>query len=233
MTWAMYQGLHDACERIDADDSVRVLLLRGAGEKAFVAGTDIGQFTTFQTEQDALEYEARMDGVIGRLETVGKPVIALIRGYAVGAGAAISAASDLRLATPSAQFGFPIARTLGNCLSMANYARLVDLLGPARVKELIFRARLVGSEEGRAIGLFAEVVPDEQLEARGRELAEQVAGHAPLTLRATKEAIRRLRQARFAEVDGRDLVTLCYTSDDFHEGVRAFLEKRQPIWRGR
>jgi enoyl-CoA hydratase len=233
MTWAMYQGLEATCERVDADDTVRALLLRGAGDRAFVAGTDISQFTAFQTEQDALEYEARMDRVIGRLETVDKPVIALIRGFAVGAGAAIAAASDLRLATTSAQYGFPIARTLGNCLSMANYARLVDLLGPARVKEMIFRARLVGAGEGLAIGLFAEVVPEEQLEARGREVAEQIAGHAPLTLRATKEAIRRLRQTRLAGVDGHDLVTLCYTSDDFHEGVQAFLEKRKPQWRGK
>jgi enoyl-CoA hydratase/carnithine racemase len=232
MTWAMYEGLHETCERVDADDTVRVLLLRGAGDKAFVAGTDISQFTAFQTEQDALDYEARMDRVISRLETVAKPVVALIRGYAVGGGVAIAAACDLRLATPDAQYGFPIARTLGNCLSMANYARLADLLGPARVKDLIFRARLMSAEEGHAAGLFAEIVPVDQLEARGREIATQMAAHAPLTLWATKEALRRLRDAR-SQIDGRDLVTRCYTSDDFREGVRAFLEKRKPSWRGR
>src|SRR5205809_1984221 len=167
LTWAMYEGLHQTCERVDADDSVRVLLLRGAGDKAFVAGTDIGQFTTFKTEQDALDYEARMDRVVGRLEAVHEPVIALIRGYCVGGGANIAAACDLRLATPSAQFGIPTARTLGNCLSMATYARLVDLIGPARTKDLLYRARLVGAGEALAIGLFAEVVPEEHLEARG------------------------------------------------------------------
>src|SRR5919202_678514 len=198
MTWAMYEGLYDTCERVAADDAVRVLLLRGAGDRAFVAGTDIGQFTAFQTEQDALDYEARMDRVVARLETLSKPVIALIRGYCVGGGANIAAACDLRLATSSAQFGIPTARTLGNCLSMATYARLVDLIGPGRTKDLLFRARLVGAGEGLAIGLYAEVVPEERLEARGREVAEEIAGHAPLTVRATKEAIRRLRQARLA-----------------------------------
>lgn len=231
MTWAMYEGLFEACERVDADPAVRVLLLRGAGDRAFVAGTDISQFTAFQSEQDALEYEARMDRVIGRLEAVRKPTLALIRGYAVGGGASIALACDLRLATSSAQFGVPVARTLGNCLSMAAYARLVGLIGPARTKDLIFTARLAGAEEGLAMGLFNEIVPEDELERRGQELAEQIAGHAPLTIRATKEAIRRL-QTEGRGTDGRDLIATCYTSEDFREGVRAFLEKRKPVWRG-
>jgi enoyl-CoA hydratase/carnithine racemase len=232
MTWAMYDGLFETCERVDADPSVRVLLLQGAGDRAFVAGTDIGQFTAFAGEQDALDYEARMDRVMGRLEAVAKPTIALIRGYAVGGGAGIALACDLRLATPSAQFGIPVARTLGNCLSMATYARLLDQIGPARAKDLLFTARLATAEEGLAMGLFKEIVPEDELEARGRALAEQIAGHAPLTIRATKEAIRRLQAAR-RDVDGRDLIAACYTSADFREGVRAFLEKRKPVWQGR
>jgi enoyl-CoA hydratase/carnithine racemase len=234
MTWAMYDGLYDACERADADPDVRVLLLRGAGDRAFVAGTDISQFTAFQTEQDALDYEARMDRVMGRLETVQKPTIALIHGYAVGGGAGIALCCDLRLATPNARFGIPTARTLGNCLSMATYARLVDTIGPARTKDLLFTARLASAEEGLAMGLYSEIVPEDQLAARGQALAEQIAAHAPLTIWATKEALRRLRQARQAAAgDGRDIVTRCYTSGDFREGVSAFLAKRTPVWRGK
>src|SRR5256712_11882402 len=135
MTWAMYDGLMDACEKVDADADLRVLILRGAGGKAFVAGTDISQFRAFSTPQDALEYERRLDRVMGRLEAVTKPTIAAIEGYAVGGGAAIAGACDLRYCTPESQIGIPIARTLRNCLSVANCARPVDLLGPAPAKD--------------------------------------------------------------------------------------------------
>ena len=125
-----------------------MLVLRGAGDKAFVAGTDISQFRSFTDPQHALDYEKRLDGVIGRLEAVARPTIAMVRGYAVGGGASIALACDLRLCSPDARFGIPIARTLGNCLSMNNYARLVDLIGPARTKELIFTARMIEADRG-------------------------------------------------------------------------------------
>lgn len=232
MTWAMYDGLVRACEWVDASGQVRVLLLKGAGDRAFVAGTDISQFQGFQTREDALAYEARLNGVLERLERVRCPTVALVRGYAVGGGASIALACDMRLCTPDARFGIPIARTLGNCLSLANYARLVDLIGPARAKEIIFTARMVGAEEARQIGLVNEVVPAEQLETRGRELALTMAGHAPLTLQVTKEAIRRILALRHP-AEAEDLILTCYLSADFREGVRAFLDKRPPQWQGR
>lgn len=231
MTWNMYERLYRTCEEVDADDSVRVLILRGAGGKAFVAGTDIGQFTAFRSAEDGLRYERDGDRRIDRLERVTKPVIAQIQGYAVGGGFGIATACDIRLATPDARFGAPIARTLGNCLSMEAYSRYVDVLGPSRLKELIFTARLLTADEAHAAGYVHEIVPPERIDVRVRELAEQIAGHAPITLAVTKEAVRRIAEQRRVH-GGEDLIAKTYTSADFREGVRAFLDKRPPRWTG-
>ncbi len=233
MTWGMYQALVDACERADGQGEVRVLILRGAGEKAFVAGTDIAQFEAFRTDDDALNYERRMDEVIDRLERVTKVTIAQVHGVAAGGGCMIALTADLRVATPEASFGVPIARTLGNCLSAANYSRLVDLLGPAVARDLMLTGRFIHAEEGLARGIVTRIEPSASLDRATRELAERVAANAPLTLRATKEMIRRVAAARrLPAAAGRDLVTMCYASRDFREGVAAFLEKRQPKWTG-
>ncbi len=232
MTWQMYQRLYDTCEEVDADDSVRVLVLKGAGGKAFVAGTDIGQFTEFKSGEDGLRYERDGDKRSGRIARVKKPVIAQIEGFAVGGGFGIAAGADLRIATPDARFGAPIARTLGNCLSMQAYARYLDLLGPSRLKELIFTARLMPADEALAAGFVHEIVPAETIEARVRELAHTIASHAPITLWVTKEAVRRIQEAR-AVPDGDDLIAATYGSADFREGVRAFIDKRPPRWTGK
>jgi enoyl-CoA hydratase/carnithine racemase len=232
MTWDMYQGLFDACEHVDADDRVRVFVLRGAGDRAFVAGTDISQFRQFTTPQHALDYEKAQNRNIGRVEKVAKPTIAMIRGYAVGGGASIALACDLRVAATDAKLGVPIAKTLGNTLSMATLARIVQYVGPSRTKELLFTARLIGAEEGAAAGVFNEVVEPERLEPRTLELAEQIAANAPLTIRSIKEGVRRLMEhARLDEAE--DLVQMAYQSEDFKEGIDAFLNKRAPRWRGR
>ena len=231
LTWDMYERLHRACDEVDADGSLRVLVLRGAGGKAFAAGTDIGQFTAFATAEDGLNYERNLDRWVGRLAAVAKPVIAEIRGVATGGGFELAAACDLRLATPDARLGLPIARTLGNCVSIDAYARFLDLFGPSRVAELIFTARLYSAEEAKAAGFVHEIVPAEAIEGRVRALAAELAGHAPLTLRITKEAIRRIQSARRLP-PGDDLVALAYGSADFREGVRAFLEKRPARWTG-
>jgi enoyl-CoA hydratase/carnithine racemase len=219
MTFEMYEALFSHCERADADDDVRVLVLRGAGDKAFVAGTDIRQFTQFSSPADGLRYEATIDRIVGRLETVRTPTIALVNGFAMGSGLALAAACDLRVCTPAARFGLPIARTVGNCLSMENYARLAALLGEARVKDIVFTARPVDAEEALAIGLATEVVAN--AEERVQELCELLASHAAVTMRVTKEALRRLRTVP----DGDDLVLEAYGSEEFRERVRAFLSR--------
>ena len=232
MTWNMYERLYQTAEEVDADDSLRVLVLRGAGGKAFVAGTDISQFTTFRTAEDGLQYERDGERRTARLERVGKPVIAQIEGFAVGGGFAIAAVCDIRIATPESRFGFPIARTLGNCLSMENYSRCVELFGPSRVKEMIMRARLISATEANAAGFVHEIVPAAEIEARVKAIAFEVAAHAPITLRVTKEAVRRIQERRRLE-GGDDLIALTYASADFREGMSAFLEKRPPRWTGK
>jgi len=232
MTWNMYERLYQTAEEVDADDSVRALVLRGAGGKAFVAGTDISQFKTFRTAEDGIQYERDGERRTARLERVGKPVIAQIEGFAVGGGFAIAAVCDIRIATPESRFGFPIARTLGNCLSMENYSRCVELFGPSRVKEMIMRARLITVEEARAAGFVHEIVPAAEIAVRVKAIAEEVSSHAPITLRVTKEAVRRIQERRRLE-GGEDLISLTYTSADFREGMSAFLEKRPPRWTGK
>ena len=233
LTWNMYSRLETACQEVNADRSVRAVVLIGAGGQAFVAGTDIGQFRAFKTEQDALDYEARGNLVMHTLESVRVPTIAAIAGACTGAGAAIAACCDLRLASPSARYGFPIARTLGNCLSMANYTRAAALIGFARLKDLIMRARLMDAQEMLACGLISEVTPDEEsLLTRAQALADEVASMAPITLWATKEALRRVRDTLIPDGADSDLIVACYTSKDFKEGVEAFLAKRQPRWTG-
>jgi enoyl-CoA hydratase/carnithine racemase len=233
MTWEMYEALVAACERVDADEALRVFILRGAGGKAFVAGTDISQFRSFRDREDGIKYEERLDHVLDRLERVTKPTIAQVQGVAAGGGCAIALVCDLRVATPASTFGIPIARTLGNCLSGATYSRLVDALGPSRAKDLLFTGRLVSATEAHALGLVNRLAEDEALEGTVRELATEIASNAPLTIRATKELIRRIAsKRRLAAGDDADMVELCYTSADFREGVTAFLEKRKPRWSG-
>src|SRR5499427_946284 len=234
MTWEMYEALVAACDRVDRDPAIRVLVFRGAGGKAFVAGTDIAQFQNFNNRDDGLKYEERLDGVLDRLERVAKPTIAQVEGVAAGGGCAIALTCDLRVATPESSFGIPIARTLGNCLSGATYSRLVDLVGPSAVKDLMFTGRLIDGAEAHALGLVNRIESSAAIAAAVLRLALDIAANAPLTLRATKEMIRRvLAKRRLAPGDDADLVGLCYTSDDFHEGVEAFLAKRKPRWSGR
>jgi enoyl-CoA hydratase/carnithine racemase len=232
LTWAMYDALLDACEHVDADDTARVFVIRSTGD-AFAAGTDIRQFTGFASGADGIAYERRLDAVIDRLERVSAVTIAQVHGVAAGGGCVIALACDLRVCTSSAQFGVPIARTLGNCLSAANVSRLVDLIGPARTKDLLFTGRLIDVTEAASLGLVTRVVAPADIDAAVRQLAEAIAAHAPLTIRATKELVGQIALKRRLEAEAaEDVIAACYASQDFREGVAAFLDKRRPRFSG-
>ncbi|HET9903716.1 MAG TPA: enoyl-CoA hydratase/isomerase family protein [Xanthobacteraceae bacterium] len=230
MTWAMYDALAAICAEIRSDPSVRVALLRGAGGKAFIAGTDIAQFMHFSSGEDGLAYERRMEAVLGALETLPMPTVALLEGWAVGGGLAIASCCDFRIATTGTKLGVPIARTLGNCLSMHNCARLVAALGTAAAKRILLLGDFLTAEEAQSLGFILDVVPPEAIDARAASLCDRLARNAPITMRVSKEMIRRLVLDRLAEAD--DLLRETYGSRDFRTGVSAFVEKREPQWSG-
>jgi len=232
LTFTMYEGLAEICRGIELGGDVKSIIIAGAGDKAFAAGTDMAQFRDFSAPQHALDYEAKMDRVLTDIELCPVPTIAAITGACTGGGAAIASACDIRICDERLKFGFPIARTLGNCLSVSNLNRLSVLIGAGRLREIVLNARLIEAEEAHAVGLVADVLADGQaVRSRALELARTMADHAPLTIRATKEALRRLRVDGPA-ADASDLVVECYMSNDFKEGIEAFLSKRKPAWTG-
>jgi enoyl-CoA hydratase len=231
MTWQMYEQLGDICARLRGEEEVRAVVFRGAGGKSFIAGTDIAQFQAFSSPEDGLAYEEKMERYLGAIEALPMPTLAVVEGFAIGGGLAIAACCDLRIATPGSRFGIPTARTLGNCLSVANYARLVAALGFSRAKRVMLLAENISAEEALAGGFLVEIVPPCDVDRRVAELCDRLIHHAPITMRVSKEAMRRLLLAGLP--DGDDLVRQCYSSEDFRAGVKAFVEKKEPQWRGK
>lgn len=230
MTWAMYDQLADAIDLLDADTTIRVAELRGAHGQ-FVSGTDIAQFESFTTGDDGVAYEYRLEEVVSRLENVRVPTIAVVQGNAAGAGLLFAAACDLRVCTPDARFSAPIARTVGNTLSIRSIARLVAHLGPSRTKSLIMTAGAIEAEAARDTGFVTAVVEPARLEQYVSDLTGKLSELAPITLRATKQLLQRILDA-FARGEGDDILREVYGSRDFREGVTAFREKRPPRWEG-
>jgi enoyl-CoA hydratase len=230
MTWAMYEQLSDICRQLQSDKTVRVASFRGAGGEAFVAGTDIEQFKAFKTGDDGVAYERQIDACIALLETLPMPTLAVVDGWAVGGGLIIATACDLRIATTRARFGVPIAKTLGNCLSMANLARLTAAFGTQRVKRMLLLAQIMDADEALACGFLHEVCAPADIDAAAARLCQSLAALAPVTQSVVKEAMRRLVQNDLP--DGEDLIRRCYGSRDFHEGVDAFTAKRAAVWSG-
>ncbi|HZN46065.1 MAG TPA: enoyl-CoA hydratase/isomerase family protein [Ramlibacter sp.] len=230
MTWAMYERLRAVCEQLREDRSVRVVRFQGAGGEAFVAGTDIAQFQDFDGER-GVQYERQIDATMQLLAGLPMPTVAVVQGWCIGGGLAIASTCDFRLATPGSKFGVPIARTLGNCLSMANIAGLVAAFGRPRVQRLLLLADLVAAEEAQLCGYVLEVVPAEGIEAAAQKLCARLAALAPVTQQVSKEALARLLRHDLPEAE--DLVRRTYGSEDFREGVTAFVGKRPPVWQGR
>ena len=230
MTWAMYERLNQICEQLTSDTSVRVVSFRGAGGQAFVAGTDIEQFTAFSSGEDGVAYEKQIDQCIARLESLPMPTVAVIEGWTIGGGLAIATACDFRIATTGSRFGVPIAKTLGNCLSVANLARLSAVFGIPRLKRMLMLAEVLTADEALSCGFLLQLAEPGEIDVNLDKLCERLAALAPLTQRVSKEGLRRLVSHDLPADE--DLVRLCYGSDDFREGVSAFVAKRSPAWKG-
>lgn len=234
MTWAMYEQLMAICRQLHAETSVRVVTFRGAGGEAFVAGTDIAQFQSFgsgaQGGEDGLAYERQIDACMELLTGLPMPTVAVVEGWCVGGGLAIATGCDFRIATPTARFGVPIAKTLGNCLSVANLARLSAAWGAQRVRRMLLLAEMIHADEALACGYLQQLAPAPDLEAAVRSLCERLAALAPVTQRVSKEGLRRLATHNLPP--DQDLICAAYGSADFREGVDAFVAKRPPSWKG-
>ena len=233
MTFEMYEALYGACETADADPDIRVLVLRGAGGRAFISGTDITSFRDFRDGADGVAYERRIARVLNRIEDVRVPTVAAVEGYCIGGGLAIASVCDLRLSTRSGRFGVPIARTLGNCLSMNTMSILVARLGPSRTLDIVLRARLLDAGEAHAAGFVAELCDDDALDSTLAGVIDTLLNHAPLTMWAAKVAVARLRRANLP--DGDDVVDRVMGSDDFRRADAAFSsggERKTPFWTG-
>ncbi len=232
MSTHMWRDFTACVAEVARDESLRALVVCGVAE-AFVSGADIADFRLFSAAPDGLVYEAIVETALVALEALDIATIAAVSGACTGGGAILAAACDLRIAATSARVGVPIAKNVGNLTTAANVARLANVVGSARVMRWILVAELATANEALGFGFFSELVADyDALEARANDLAQRIAQNAPLTIAGAKELVRRIRVDGVHASDS-DLLTRCYGSRDFHEGVAAFVEKRAAKFSGR
>ena len=228
LTWPMYEELKRICDAIANMPEIRVAIFRGAGDKAFVSGSDIQQFVDLQKDE---RYEVAVDAIFHALQHLSIPTIALIEGLAVGSGLLIATACDFRISTDDARFGIPIARTLGNCLSPSNLSWITYHLGVPMVKRMLLSAELMKAPALLSSGyLYQTTTPDAIAEVT-EVLASKLAALAPITQKASKVTLARLMESNLP--DCTELMRQTYNSVDFKEGVNAFLEGRPPQWLGK
>ena len=232
LTFEMYEVVYNLCVEANETEELRAIIFAGVDSSAFASGTDISLLQGIKDGKGGIEYEERIERVVGMVERCRVPTIAAIAGACTGGGAALVTACDLRIGANNMRFGYPMAKTLGNCLSLPNSARLIFLIGPGRFKELLLTARLMGAEEAYATGLISEVVEPLDVLARAHELAVRVAQNAPLTIWAAKEAVRRIHE-QLQSTDFTDVIEKSYQSGDFRLGVESFIKKPTPKWIGK
>lgn len=228
LTWPMYEELKKICDSLAQNIAIRVIIFRGAGDKAFVSGSDIQQFVNLQKDE---AYEVAVDRIFSSLQQLPMPTIAMIEGLAVGSGLLMATACDFRISTKDARFGIPVAKTLGNCLSPNNLSWLATHLGVPTVKKMLLTAELIKAPELLESGFLYQTAEAAEIESVANTLAQKLAALAPITQKASKLTLARLLQSNLP--DCTDLMRETYNSADFREGVNAFLEGRPPKWIGK